>query len=88
MHIQGGAHEETPFSVHSIVDGAPGLLAEAGVDFSMVQGKVMQLKELELVEHESQDPGDISWFDGEGVIVCWDEGHVVIVKHWSWWVFL
>ena len=80
MHLQGGIHEETPLPVCSVVDGAPGLLAEAGVGFSVVQGEVGQLKELELVDSEFQDPGNISWFNGEGVIVCWDEGHVIVVK--------
>ena len=37
----GGTHEETLLPAHSIMNGAPGLLAEAGVDFSIVQGEVV-----------------------------------------------
>ena len=63
-----------------VVDGAPRLLAEAGVSFGMVKGEVAELEVLELVDNESQDPGNVGWFDREGIIMCWDEGHVVMVK--------
>ena len=42
------------------MDGAPGLLAEAGIGFSIIKGKVAKLMKLKLVECESQDPGDVS----------------------------
>ena len=34
----------------------------------------MQLKDLELVDWESQDPENIGWFNGEGVIVAGMKG--------------
>ena len=52
-----------------VVDGAPGLLAEAGVDFGVVKGEVVQLKESELVDCKSQDPGNVNWYDGEGIVM-------------------
>ena len=62
------------------MNGAPGFLAEARMCFGMVQGEVVELKVLELVDSESQEPGDVSRFDGKGIVMCWDEGHVVVVK--------
>ena len=38
--MQGDTHEETPFYACSMVDRAPGLLAEAGMGFSMVKEEV------------------------------------------------
>ena len=64
----------------SVVDGAPRLLTEAGVRFGVVKGEVMESKVLELIGGESQDPGNVTWSDGECVVVCWDEGHGVMVK--------
>ena len=46
----------------------------------MVKGEVAELEVLELVDSEFQDPGGVSWFDREGVVMCWDEGHVIMVK--------
>ena len=62
------------------MNGAPGFLAEARMCFGVVQGEVAELKVLELVDSESQEPGDVSQFDGEGIVMCWDEGHVIVVK--------
>ena len=56
----------------------PEFLAKAGMCFGVVQGEVASSKELKLVECESQNPGDISWSDGEGVFMGWDEGHIVM----------
>ena len=36
----------------------------------MVKGEVAELEVLELVNGEPQDPGDVNWSDGEGVVVC------------------
>ena len=69
MHLQGGTHKETPLPMCLVVDGAPGLLAEAGVDFGVVKGEVVQLKESELVDCKSQDPGNVNWYDGEGIVM-------------------
>ena len=80
MHSQGGTHEETLLSVSSVMDWASGLLAEAGVSFGVIKGEVAKSEVLELVYCESQNPGDVDWSDGEGVVVCWDEGHVIMVK--------
>ena len=80
MHAQGGTYKEMPFPASLVVDGAPRFLAEASVCFGMVQGDVVELKVLELVDSESQEAGDVSWFDGERIVVCWGEGHVVMVK--------
>ena len=80
MHLQGGTHREMPLPVVSVMDGAPRFLTEAGVSFGVVKGEVTELKVFELVNGKSQDPGDINQSDGEGIIVCWNEGHVVVVK--------
>ena len=80
MHAQRGTHEEMPLPASLVMDGAPRFLAEASVCFGMVQGDVMELKVLELVDSESQEAGDISLFDGEGIVMCWGKGHVVMVK--------
>ena len=37
----------------------------------------MQLKELELVDWESQDPENIGW---GRCYCCWDEGHIIVVS--------
>ena len=80
MHLQGGTHEETLLPVVLVVDGAPRLLAEAGMSFGMVKGEVTELEVLELVDSESQDPGDVNWFDGGGIVMCWGEWHGIMVK--------
>ena len=40
----------------------------------------MSSKEVELVDGEPKDPGDVSWFNDVGIVVFWDEGHVMVVK--------
>ena len=80
MHVQEDTHEEMPLPILLVVNGAPELPAKVGVYLGMVQGEVVSLRELKLVESEFQNPGDIGWSDGEGVIICWDEGHVIVVK--------
>ena len=49
------------------MDGAAGLLAEAGVGFGVVEVKVVVSKVCELVLSEAQLPGDVAPVDGEGV---------------------
>ena len=80
MHLQGGTHEETPHPAVLIVDRAAGLLAEAGVGFGMVEVKVAEAEEFELVYSEAQFPRDITPPDGEGVVVWLNEGHGIVVK--------
>ena len=62
------------------MDRTPNFLAEAGMCFSVVKGEVMKLEVSELVDSEPQDPGNVNKSDKESVVVCWDEGHVVVVK--------
>ena len=80
MHQQRGTHEETPRPAVLIVDRATGFLTEAGVGFSMVEVKVVEPKVLELVFGEAQFPGNVCPPDGKGIVMCWDEGHGVVVK--------
>ena len=46
----------------------------------MVKVKVTNVKELELVEGETQFPRNVCPPDREGIVVCWDEGHGIVVK--------
>ena len=78
--MQGDTHEETPLPVTLVMDGAAGFLTEAGVGFSMVKVEVMKLKVLELVLGEAQLPGNVCPPDGEGIVMCWGEGHGIMVK--------
>ena len=78
--MQGGTHEETPRPAILIVDGAAGLLAEAGVGFSMTEVEVVKMEVCELVLGEAQFPGDVAPADGKSIVVFWDEGHGVMVK--------
>ena len=78
--MQGGTHEEMPRPAISPMDGAAELLAEAGVDFCMVDVKMVASKVVELIFGEAQFPGDVVPADGEGVVVFDDEGHGVVVK--------
>ena len=80
MHLQGGTHEETPHPADLTVDRATRLLTETGVGFSVVDVKVAKLKVLELVFGEAQFPGNVCPPDQEGVVVCWGEGHGIMVK--------
>ena len=63
-----------------IVDGAAGLLAEAGVGFSVVEVEVVKTEVSELVDCEVQLPGDVGPADRKGVVVFWGKGHGVVVK--------
>ena len=62
------------------MDGAAGFLAEASVGFGVVEVKVAEVEEFELVYSEAQFPRDIAPLDGEGVVVWSNEGHGVVVK--------
>ena len=84
MHLQGGTHEETPLPVVLIVDGTPRLLTEAGVGFGMVKVEITKSEVFELIEGEAQGPRDVCPPDGEGIVMCWGEGHGVMVKWLSW----
>ena len=46
----------------------------------MVKVKVMKAKEFELVEGETQFPRNVCPPDREGVVMCWGEGHGIVVK--------
>ena len=69
-----------PLPVILVVDGAAGLLTKAGVGFGMVEVEVMELEIFELIDSEAQFPGDVCPLDEKGIIVCWGEGHGVMVK--------
>ena len=62
------------------MDGAAGLLAEAGVGFCMVEVKMIASEEVELISGEAQFPGDVTPADGESVVVFDDEGHGTVTK--------
>ena len=62
------------------MDGAAGLLAKAGVGFGVVKVKFAESEVFELIYSESQFPGNVCPPDGEGIVMCWGEGHVVVVK--------
>ena len=62
------------------MDGAPRFLTEAGVGFSVVEVEVTTLEVFELIESEAQGPRDVCPPDGGGVVVCWGEGHGIVVK--------
>ena len=78
--MQEGTHKETPLSVFLVVDGAAGLLAEAGMGFGMGEVKVVETEVSELVDGEAQFPGDVCPPDRKSIIMCWGEGHGVVVK--------
>ena len=78
--MQGGTHKETPCPAILVVDGAAGLLAEAGVGFSVVEVEVVKTEVSELVDCKAQLPGDVSPTDREGIVVFWGEGHGEVVK--------
>ena len=63
-----------------VVDGAAGLLAEAGVGSSMVKVNVVESEVSKLIDSETQFPGDVCPPDGEGVVMFWGEGHGEVVK--------
>ena len=63
-----------------IVDGAAGFLAEAHMGLGMVEVKVVEAEEPELIYSEAQFPRDITPLDGKGVVVWSDEGHGIVVK--------
>ena len=71
----------------SIVDGTGVLGAEAGVDFCMFEWEVIEVEKLELVNCESEPPGEVCWLKilGGGVGHR-DEGHVY--RELMWWAVL
>ena len=75
-----GVHKEMPLPVILVVDGAAQFLAETGVGFGVVKVKFMKAMELELVEGETQFPRDVCPPDRKGIVMCWGEGHGVMVK--------
>ena len=77
---RGVLHEETPLPVELVVDGAPKFLAEPRMFSSVEQGEIVLLKESELIDCESKNPGDVDGSDRVGgVIMLEDEGHVIMV---------
>ena len=58
------------------MDGAAGLLT----DFGVVKVKFVKSKVFELVDSEAQFPGNVCPPDRESIVMCWGEGHVVVVK--------
>ena len=48
--------------------------------FGVVKVKVLKVKELELVEGETEFPRDVCTPDGEGIVMWSSEGHGVVVK--------
>ena len=58
-----------PHPVILIVDGAAGLLAEAGVGLSVIKVKVVKMEVFELVDCEAQLPGDVGPADRKGIVV-------------------
>ena len=78
MHMQEGTHKEMPLPAELIVDRAPGFLTEAGMFSDVRQREVVSSKEIKLINDEAKNPRDVGWFNGEGVIVFWNEGHVIV----------
>ena len=74
------ADEEMPCPVVLVVDGATQFLAEASVCFGVIKVKTSETMEFELIESETQFPGDVCPADGEGIIVWLNEGHGIVVK--------
>ena len=46
----------------------------------MVEVEFMELEVFELIDSEAQFSGNVCPMDGEGIVMCWGEGHGVIVK--------
>ena len=46
----------------------------------MVKVKVVKARVFKLVEGETQFPRNVCPPDREGIVMCWNEGHGVIVK--------
>ena len=80
MHLQGGTHRKMPLPGVLIEDGTPRLLTEAGVGFGVVEVEVMELKISELIDSEAQSPRDVCPPNGEGIVMCWGEGHGVVAE--------
>ena len=48
--------------------------------FGVVKVKLAESKIFKLVDGEAQFPGDVCPPDGKCIVMCWGEGHSVIVK--------
>ena len=46
----------------------------------MVEVEFMESEVFELIDSEAQFPGNVCPMDGEGIVMCWGEGHGIIVK--------
>ena len=89
MHLQGGTHKEMPLPVVLVVDGAPRFLAEAVMSFDVVKGEVTESKILELVDSESQNPGDINGSnDGRSPLCCCFLDSLIFERHLILWTSL
>ena len=62
------------------MDGAAGLLTEAGMSFCVVEVEMVAPEEVKLVFGETQFPGNVTPADGESVVVFDDERHGMVVK--------
>ena len=78
--MQGGTHEEMPCPTILVVDRATQLLAKASVCFGVVKVRISKMKKFELIEGETQFPGDVCPADGESIVMWLNEGHGIIVK--------
>ena len=63
-----------------VMNGATGLLAEAGVSFGVDEVKMVASKIFKLVLGKAQFPGNICPPDGESVVISWGERHGIVVK--------
>ena len=46
----------------------------------MVEVEIITLEIFKLIEGKAQGPRDVCPPDGEDIVVCWGEGHGVMVK--------
>ena len=69
-----------PRPVILVVDGAARPFTKGRVSVGVIEGEFVEAEILELVHSEAQFPRDVSWADGEGIVVFDDEGHGEVVK--------
>ena len=94
--IQGGTHEEMPRPGVLVMDGAACLSTEMGVGLGVVQVKFVAAKEVELVDSETEFPGDVSPMEGRRINFLWGffgfssagVRHGIVFKVLSEWVRL